>query len=119
MRVAIDLSQIIYGTGVSHYRENLVKNLLKIDRENEYVLFGGSLRRLGELRASMENLSKGRAATKAIPISPMVGDFLWNRLHILPVEWLIGKVDVLHTSDWTEPPSKAFKVTTIHDLIPL
>ena len=37
----------------------------------------------------------------------------------MPIEKLLGSVDVLHTSDWTEPPSRAFKVTTIHDLAPI
>jgi glycosyltransferase involved in cell wall biosynthesis len=37
----------------------------------------------------------------------------------LPIEKLIGRVDVFHSSDWTQPPTRAFKVTTVHDLIPL
>jgi len=45
-------------------------------------------------------------------------DFVWNSLHALPVEKLIGKVDLIHTADWTEPPSSIPKVTTVHDLIP-
>lgn len=43
MRIAIDISQIVYGTGVSQYTENLVRHLLKIDKNNRYVLFGSSL----------------------------------------------------------------------------
>jgi len=34
------------------------------------------------------------------------------------IEALIGKNDLIHTSDWVEPPSKTPKVTTVHDLIP-
>jgi len=111
MRVAIDISQIVYGTGVSVYTKNLVENLLKIDKENEYVLFAGSLRRRSEVLS---------AFPKAIvfPIPPTLADLIWNRLHILPIEKLIGDIDVFHTSDWAEPPSKAFKVTTVHDLAP-
>lgn len=112
MRVAIDISQVIYGTGVSAYTQNLVKTLLEIDSEDKYVLFGGSLRRRDEI------VSKFSGA-KVFPIPPTASDFIWNRLHIFPVEKLIGKVDVLHTSDWTEPPSSAFKITTVHDLYPL
>lgn len=119
MKIAIDLSQIIYGTGVSHYRENLARNLLKVDKENEYVFYGGSLRRLGELKASIEALAQGRATTKVFPISPLMGDAIWNKMHVGQIEWLIGKVDVLHSSDWTQPPTKSFKVTTVHDLAPL
>lgn len=112
MKIAIDISQIVYGTGVSHYRENLVKSLLKIDSSNEYVLFAGSFRRKQEI---LEKFPQ----TKVFPIPPRLADIIWNKLHILPIEKLIGNVDVVHTSDWAEPPSRAFKVTTIHDLIPI
>lgn len=112
MRVAIDVSQIVYGTGVSQYTIELVKNLLKIDEANEYVLFAGALRRKGDILKIFPQ-------AKIFPIPPTLADLLWNRLHRIPVEKLIGEIDVLHTSDWTEPPSKAFKVTTVHDLIPL
>jgi len=33
----------------------------------------------------------------------------------LPIENLIGPIDVFHSSDWTQPPTRAAKVTTIHD----
>jgi glycosyltransferase involved in cell wall biosynthesis len=110
MRIAIDISQIIYGTGVSVYTQKLVESLAKIDCTNDYLLFGGSLRRQSELKAY---------GAKTFPISPKIADFIWNRLHILPIEKLIGKTDVFHSSDWTQPPSGAFKVTTVHDLIPI
>jgi glycosyltransferase involved in cell wall biosynthesis len=74
-------------------------------------LFGGSLRRKSELLSIFPD-------AKIFPIPPTFADLLWNKLHILPVEKLIGKVEVLHTSDWSEPPSSAFKVTTVHDLAP-
>lgn len=112
MKIAIDVSQIVYGTGVSVYTKNLVENLIKIDRENEYVLFAGALRRRGDIL-------KVFPQARVFPIPPTAADLIWNKLHTLPIEKLIGKVDVLHTSDWTEPPSKAFKVATIHDLAPI
>ena len=111
MKIAIDISQIVYGTGVSTYTENLVKNLLKIDKENEYLLFAGTLRR-------REDVLRVFPQAKVFLIPPTLADFVWNRLHIFPIEKLIGEVDALHTSDWTEPPAKAFKVTTVHDLYP-
>ncbi|MCX6705584.1 MAG: glycosyltransferase family 1 protein [Candidatus Woesebacteria bacterium] len=111
MKIAIDISQIVYGTGVSSYTENLVKNLLKIDNKNEYLLFAGTLRR-------KQDVLRIFPQARVYPIPPTLADFVWNRLHVFPIEKLIGGVDVLHTSDWTEPPSKAFKVTTVHDLYP-
>lgn len=112
MRISIDISQIVYGTGVSTYTRNLVENLLKIDKENEYVLFAGSLRRKSEVLNLFPQ-------TKVFPIPPTLANILWNRLHILPIERLIGDTDIFHSSDWAEPPAKARKVTTVHDLYPL
>lgn len=112
MKIAIDISQIAYGTGVSTYTKNLLSALLSIDRENEYLPFAGAYRKRGEILEMFPN-------AKTFPLPPMAADILWNRLHILPVEKFIGQIDVLHTSDWTEPPTNAFKVTTVHDLYPL
>lgn len=112
MRIAIDISQIVYGTGVSTYTRKLVESLLALDTENEYVLFAGAFRRRGDIL-------KAYPKAIAFPIPPTLADIIWNKLHIFPIEKLIGQVDVLHTSDWTEPPSSAFKVTTVHDLYPL
>ena len=118
MRIAIDLSQIIYGTGVSHYRENLVKNLMKIDNDNEYLLFGGSLRRYIELSAKLSQFNGHVFKTQTFPIPPRIANIIWNKLHILPIEKIIGEVNLIHTSDWAEPPSIYPKVTTVHDLVP-
>lgn len=118
MRIGIDISQVVYGTGVSVYIENLVRNLLVIDRENQYILFGGFLRRKKDLESFTSSLS-GRFNVKLILFPPTLADIVWNRLHLLKIERFIGKVDVFHSPDWTMPPSKAFKVATVHDLTPL
>ena len=110
MRIGIDISQIVYqGTGVANYTKNLVEKLLALDKKNEYVLFFSSLRRQPPKIANV----------RAFKIPPIILEFLWNRLHVLPVEWFIGEVDVFFSSDWTQPPAKKAKlVTTIHDLTP-
>ncbi len=118
MKIGIDISQIVYGTGVSNYTENLIRNLLMIDRKNEYLFFGGSLRRTDDLRLKIHEF-KGSSETKIWPIPPTLADLVWNRFHVLNIEVFTGKLDVFHSSDWTQPPSKAFKVTTIHDLSPI
>ena len=119
MKIAIDISSIVYGTGVSIYTRNLVTNLIKEDMENDYILFGGSLRRMSDLRIFLNTLKKYSFQGKIFPIPPTLADIFWNKLHVLPIEKLIGRNDIFHSSDWTQPPSSAFKVTTIHDLVPL
>lgn len=120
MKIAIDISQIVHGgTGVATYTDQLVRNLLKIDRKNEYILFGISLRKfnlfknyLAELQLSHHNLDG-----QFFHIPPKIGEFLGNRLHTIDIENLLDRIDIFHSSDWIQPPSKAKKVTTIHDLV--
>lgn len=118
MKIGIDISQVTYGTGVSRYTENLVRVLLSEDKKNNYFLFGGTLRRKSDLKRFLSTL-RGSFRAKLFPIPPTLADVIWNRLHIIKIETLIGKVDVFHSSDWSQPPSDAFKVTTVHDLVPL
>ena len=117
MKIGIDISQIVYqGTGVGKYTKQLIKGLLEVDKENEYIFFFSSLRR--QLDSLFVNeLTSLRVKIKRFKIPPTLLDILWNKLHICPIEWLIGEVDVFFSSDWTQPPTvRAKKVTTIHDL---
>ncbi len=121
MKIAIDISQIVYGTGVSRYSENLVKSLLDLDDKNQYILFASSLRSYGRLQSFKEDLaSYPNVEFKFSKFPPTILEFLWNRLHIYPIDKIIGPVDIFHSSDWLEPPvsSKTTKkVTTVHDMV--
>lgn len=112
MRIGIDISQLAYPqSGVANYLGNLVQSLIKTDKKNEYVLFFSSLRKEFPINAP-------KIQVKIFKIPPTILDLIWNRLHIMPIEWFIGSVDVFITSDWTEPPTKkAKKATIIYDLI--
>lgn len=102
MKVGIDISSVVFGTGVSNYTKDLVSHLKP--------LLGDSLKTFG--------FSLRRWQDDFFPFPPTLMDFLWNRLHIVNVETFVGSLDVYHSSDWTQAPSKAKKVTTIHDLSP-
>lgn len=116
MKIGIDISQLAYeNTGVSNYLKNLLENLINIDNKNEYILFFSSMRRKPPAFSFMLN---SNVIVKRFRIPPKVLNLIWNRLHVLPIEGLIGDVDVFLTSDWTEPPTKkAKKVTILYDLI--
>lgn len=118
MIIGIDISSIPYGTGVSNYTLNLVRNLTKIDKKNIYKLFFSSLRLpLPKEIEAIKSLANVKIYQFRIP--PTFLEILWNRLHVLPIELFIGKCDIFHTSDWTQPPVlKAKTITTIHDLTP-
>ena len=108
MRIGIDVTASIYqGTGVASYYRELVPELLRLGKQHEFVLLGYALRRYQDLTL----------ATKKFRFPPRLMEFLWNQLHIFPVEKLIGGVDVFHAWDYLQPPAKKAKVvTTIHDL---
>jgi hypothetical protein len=120
MRIGIDISQIVHGeTGVGNYVKNLVRILVASDKVNTYILFGSSLRKREIFTSFYRSLSAdpARVILKTWFIPPTILDILWNSLHIIPVEWIIGRVDVFWSSDWTQPPLKSARgVTTIHDV---
>ena len=118
MRIGIDISQLAYPqSGVANYLGNLVQSLIKIDKENEYVLFFSSLRRNFQF-SSANWRTNPNVSIRQFRLPPKLLDLLWNRLHIAPIEWFIGPVDLFITSDWTEPPAKkAKKATIIYDMI--
>ena len=132
MKIGIDISQIVHeGTGVGNYVRRMVMELLKHDTKNEYVLFGASLRRRqvfyqffqslhkipGIEKINSGNLGFKRVRLVVVPIPPVLLDLLWNKLHVAPIEWFTGPLDVFWSSDWTQPPLRyANGVTTIHDL---
>lgn len=111
MRIAIDVTASLYqGTGVATYYNNLIPKLLEYENGVSFILYGYSLRRLAELPL----------ARKKFPFPPRLAEFIWNKLHIFPIERLIGKCDILHAWDYIQPPTQKAKiVTTIHDLTPL
>lgn len=118
MKIGIDISQMAYeNTGVANYLLELVKKLLEIDEKNEYILFYSSLRRSFD-SSIFDAVHNKNVVIKQFKFPPTVLDIIWNRLHILPVEDLIGDVDVFLSSDWVQPPTrKAKKATILYDLI--
>ena len=46
MKIGIDISQIAYeGTGVANYLQSLVQELIRQNKDDQYVLFFSSLRK--------------------------------------------------------------------------
>ncbi len=119
MIIGIDISSIPYKTGVSNYTLNLVRNLVKIDKVNSYKLFYSSLRL--PLPTEIIEIKKKHSNVKIyqFKIPPTILQILWNQLRLFPLEFFIGKCDLFHASDWTQPPSfKSKIITTVHDLTP-
>jgi len=118
MKIGIDVSMLVYqGSGVATYTYNLVKNLLKYDKHNEYILFYSSFRKPKDFH-TLDDLKKLGVKVKILKLPSRSLRIFWNKYHILPVEWFIGKVDVFFSSDYLRPPllKDTRGITTIHDL---
>src|SRR5687767_1490923 len=119
MKIGIDISQLAYEkTGVANYLSNLIDNILLQDKNNEYIFFFSSLRR--DIKNQIAHIKKrnDKVVIKTFKIPPSILNMLWNTFHIFPIELFIGDVDIIITSDWTEPPTKkAKKATILYDLI--
>lgn len=117
MKIAIDISQVVHGTGVSFYTRNLVLSLANLDRRNEYLLFGYSLRQnkvLGDFVREAREINP-RFSGRIFPLPPSLVEGMGNLWPRPAVESVLGPIDLYHSSDWVEFPSRAAKVTTIHD----
>ncbi|MGB9883526.1 MAG: glycosyltransferase family 4 protein [Microgenomates group bacterium] len=116
MIIGIDITPLLFeGTGVAKYTYNLVKNLLLLDKKNQYKLFFVSLKSKKNFPFWEEFKNLG-AKIYHYPIPFRLLEFFWQKLNIIPVEWLIGKIDVFYANDYLRSPSKVKTITTIHDL---
>ncbi len=105
MRIGIDASPLrAQGGGIRRYTEHLIRGLARIDRSNEYILFGAKSR--------VDGLELG-------------SNFAWDRIDFPMKSWLDrfhmvgapGKIDLFHGTNYLAPLLDRFPtVLTIHDL---
>ena len=109
IRVGFDISQLAHKGGVAAYTQNLAQELSKI-KSLEMVYFYSSLRLpyKGKLKK-----------VKSYRLPPTLFEMLFNRWRNVPIEKFLGPLDIFHSSDWIQPPSKAKRVTTYHDVVPI
>jgi len=119
VRIVLDVSPLARPrTGIGNYIRGMVAGLTEAGGgEHELVAFGPSGPRgrqrireaLGELPVDLR-----------LPLLPHVVRTAWSRAGRVPVERVVGKLDVFHFSDWMYPPQRAgVRATTVHDLVPL
>lgn len=108
IKVGFDISQIAHPGGVATYTKNL-SLLLQQKSDLEMVYFYSSLRI--PYKGKLKNVKKFK-------LPPTLFEVLFNKVRNVNIEKFLGNIDVFHSSDWVQPPTKAKTVTTIHDVIP-
>lgn len=112
-RVVLDATPLLGPrTGVGRYVENLVRELAALGTL-DVVATAFTLRGAGALPAAVP----AAVAVRHRPAPARALQAAWDRLELPPVEWLAGRADVVHGTNFVLPPlRRAAGVLTIHDL---
>jgi glycosyltransferase involved in cell wall biosynthesis len=115
MRIGFDLRPFLKEeTGVGVYFRNLLFELAKIDRENEYFLFSCSWKDRFP-RDRIPPFSRRRFRDLRLPVRAV--DFLWYKLGWPPLDRFFGaKLDLTHSPAPVFLPTRGKKIITVNDL---
>jgi glycosyltransferase involved in cell wall biosynthesis len=121
VRIAYDVTPLSHPrTGVGNYVLGALRGMLAaVDEGHELVAFGPiSVRGRATLDDALDGVLVERRTTTVL-----FGHLVrraWTRLGTPPAERFIGEFDVLHFTDWMQPPQRhGLRATMIHDLGPL
>lgn len=108
MRIAFDAAPLLNArTGVGHYAGALLEHLETADPSLEITLFA-----VGRQRDALE-----ARPVRRLRVPARLAASGWDRIPWVPGEALIGRVDVVHgTNFWVPPLRRRNGVVTIHDL---
>lgn len=117
MRIGFDATPAaVQVAGVGRYTRELLHALMPLNSTDQYRMLclaqGAATDRL------LASLPPGASRTmRRLPVSDRVMTAGWHRLRLpIPVEWLVGDINVYHGPDFVAPPTRAASVVTIHDL---
>ncbi len=116
MRIAIDGMDILHGTrGIRRYAVELIRALMRVDQENDYVIFYQRFRRTPNPPVDVS--AAPNFSQRILPLPGTVVHPLWKR-GLLPIESVVGKVDLFHSLHDLLPPRRRMPIVlTVHSLI--
>lgn len=114
VRIGLDATPLLgQQTGIGRYVANLFAALPIAAPHDEFVATAFTARGAGDLPAAVPSGVAVRA--RAAPARLLRAS--WQRSEWPPVEWLAGRVDVFHGTNFVLPPARsAAGVLTVHDL---
>lgn len=121
MRIAVDVSPLSHQrTGIGNYVRGSLAGIAEVaGGEHELIAFAPT--RLRGRRLIQEALADVPVTVRTA-VLPWSHAFRmgWSRLGHPAAERWLGRLDVLHFSDWLVPPQRAgVRSTMVHDLVPL
>lgn len=123
MKIGIDYtSAATQGAGIGRYTRELMRAILAQPSPHQFSLFYAS-REIRDVEFGFRNsafpIPHSPFRIRRLPFHDKWLMRLWHRLRIpIPVELIVGKVDVFHSPDFTLPPTLPGVPTllTVHDL---
>lgn len=118
MRVALDATPLLGRlTGIGTYVDRLVRALSELDDPPDLTLAPFTIRGASALTAPPAGTAPYHARVVHRPMSARLLQSLWARTNVPPVEWLSGRCDVFHATNYVLPPTRrAARVVTVQDL---
>jgi glycosyltransferase involved in cell wall biosynthesis len=123
MKIGIDYtSAATQGAGIGRYTRELLRALLALPSDNRYSFFYAS-REIRSVEFGLANeqfrIPHSEFRIRRLPIHDKWLMRIWHRLRMpIPVELIVGQVDLFHSPDFTLPPTLPGVPTllTVHDL---
>ena len=120
MKIGIDISLTVgEKVGVGSYEANLVDALAKIDKTNQYLLYPSFYKiTLPDLKTAVAPPQKNfhlhwENLYKILP-GKIISGFWYTPI---PKKWLLGNVDILHSTTFSAPQNHYGKlIVTIYDI---
>jgi len=115
MRIGIDARSVLkQRTGVGNYTYNLIQQLSQLDHQNQYVLFYSHYR---DMKVAIPEIQNPNFQSKFYRFPSRVLNLLWSTVGWPKVDWIVGKVDVYHSPNYTlNALGRGKSLMTIHDL---
>jgi glycosyltransferase involved in cell wall biosynthesis len=126
VRIGLDVTAALrQGAGIGRFTREIIRAVFALDaaQSHQYVLFaatGGLSRAVWQPR--LDYITQPLRASPTLCLLPLSDDWLhrlWHRARLpIPIELLIGRVDVFHAPDFVLPPTLPGTPTllTVHDL---
>src|SRR5688500_3367071 len=107
MRIAIDYTAAEQSAGIGRYTRELINALQQKEHDHDVRLVVGR-----------DSIAPEPMRSSRLPLTNRHATILWQRLRLpIPIEWLIGEVDIYHATDYLLPPLKRARgVCQVHDL---
>jgi hypothetical protein len=123
MKIGIDYtSAATQGAGIGRYTRELMRAVLALPSPHQFSLFyASSISRNVEFGLSNDQFRTPHSTfrIRRLPFHDKWLMRIWQRLRIpIPVELIVGKIDLFHSPDFTLPPTLPGVPTllTVHDL---